>query len=92
MIVQAAAAVGDGRADALVSAGSTGPTLAAAAVMAPFAVLGGWTGLEVLQPLAVAHCLHRGLDGESGEGIDAVAHVLEFAEALSASTAGTAQQ
>ena len=29
-IVQAAAAVGDGRADALVSAGSTGPTLAAA--------------------------------------------------------------
>lgn len=29
-------------------------TLAAAAVMAPFAVLGGWTGLEVLQPLAVA--------------------------------------
>ena len=31
-IVQAAAAVGDGRADALVSAGSTGPTLAAAAL------------------------------------------------------------
>jgi phosphate acyltransferase len=31
-IVQAAAAVGDGRADALVSAGSTGPTLAAATV------------------------------------------------------------
>jgi phosphate acyltransferase len=31
-IVQAAAAVGDGRADALVSAGSTGPTLAAATI------------------------------------------------------------
>ena len=31
-IVQAAAAVGDGRAEALVSAGSTGPTLAAAAL------------------------------------------------------------
>jgi phosphate acyltransferase len=31
-IVQAAAAVGDGRADALVSAGSTGPTLAAGAL------------------------------------------------------------
>ena len=32
-IVQAAAAVGDGRADALVSAGSTGPTLAAATLV-----------------------------------------------------------
>ena len=31
-IVQAAEAVGDGRADALVSAGSTGPTLAAATI------------------------------------------------------------